>query len=117
MEQVMSETRTESRAAAVVGPSAGAGPQGQPARESRFAGRRVHFIGIGGSGMNGLARMLLDSGAAVSGSDPNPNAQTLELTRRGAKVSRDQLGELLSADVDLVVRTAAIKDTNAEYQV
>ena len=43
---------------------------------SRFAGKRVHFIGIGGSGMNGLARILLDCGAVVTGSDPNPNAQT-----------------------------------------
>src|ERR1700760_1669187 len=75
-----------------------------PAR-SRFRGRRVHFIGIGGSGMNGLARMLIDCGAVVSGSDPNPNAQTLDLARRGAKLSRSQLGELLSRETDLVVRT------------
>ena len=83
---------------------------------SRFAGKRVHFIGIGGSGMSGLARMLLDSGAIVTGSEPKPNAQTLELVKRGAKISRDQLGELLSRDVDLVVRTAAVKDTNVEFQ-
>ena len=84
--------------------------------ESRFAGRRVHFIGIGGSGMSGLARMLLDSGAIVSGSEPNPNAQTLELSKRGANISRDQIGQLLGRDVDLVVRTAAVKDNNAEFQ-
>src|SRR4051812_12968941 len=95
MEQVMSETRTESRSAAVE-PHPGPAPHAPPPRESRFAGRRVHFIGIGGSGMNGLARMLLDSGAAVSGSDPNPNAQTLELAGRGARVSRSQMGELLA---------------------
>ena len=76
----------------------------------------MHFIGIGGSGMSGLARMLLDSGATVSGSEPRPNAQTVELSRRGAKVSREQIGELLTPDVDLVVRTAAIPDTNREYQ-
>jgi UDP-N-acetylmuramate--alanine ligase len=83
---------------------------------SRFAGRRVHFIGIGGSGMSGLARMLLDCGAVVSGSDPNPNNQTFELVRRGATVSRGQIGELLNAQTDLVVRTAAVKDTNPEFQ-
>ena len=83
---------------------------------SRFAGRRIHFIGVGGCGMSGLARMLLDSGAIVSGSEPKPNAQTLELARRGVKISRDQLGELLSRDVDLVVRSAAVKDGNAEFQ-
>jgi len=84
---------------------------------SRFAGRRVHFIGIGGCGMNGLARMLLDSGAVVSGSEPKPNQQTMELARRGAKISRDQIGELLGRDIDLVVRSAAVKDNNPEFQV
>ncbi|HLL90258.1 MAG TPA: Mur ligase domain-containing protein, partial [Tepidisphaeraceae bacterium] len=84
-------------------------------RDSKFAGKRVHFIGIGGSGMSGLARMLLDNGAIVSGSEPKPSAVTFDLAKRGAKVSRDQLGELLSKDVDLVVRTAAVKDDNAEF--
>ena len=87
-----------------------------PGGHSRFAGRRVHFIGIGGCGMSGLARMLLDNGAIVSGSEPKPNEQTLELAKRGAKISRDQMGELLGRDVDLVVRTAAVKDNNPEYQ-
>jgi UDP-N-acetylmuramate--alanine ligase len=91
-----SETRMESRPA------------------SRFTGKRVHFIGIGGCGMSGLARMLLDAGAIVSGSEPNPNAQVLDLIKRGAHVSRDQLGELLTREVDLVVRTAAVPATNAE---
>lgn len=81
---------------------------------SRFTGKRVHFIGIGGCGMSGLARMLLDRGATVSGSDPKPNAQTFELTHRGAKISRDQFGQLLDRSVDLVVRTAAVPDGNAE---
>ena len=53
------------------------------ARASHFAGKRVHFIGIGGCGMSGLARMLLDNGAIVTGSEPNPNEQTFELIERG----------------------------------
>src|SRR5262245_59755131 len=85
------------------------------ARPSRFAGRRVHFIGIGGSGMSGLARMLLDAGAIVTGSDPNPGPPTFELTKRGAKVSRNQVGEFLDGKVDLVVRTAAIPESNTEF--
>src|SRR5687767_7550885 len=95
-----SESRTESHS----GPAA-----------SRFAGRRVHFIGIGGCGMSGVARILLDAGAIVTGSDPNFNEQTCDLARRGAKITRTQLGELLSPEVDLVVRTAAVPDTNAEF--
>src|SRR5205814_5322894 len=101
------ELRTESRSASVSGSPA--------AVPSRFAGKRVHFIGIGGSGMSGLARMLLDGGAIVSGSEPKPNSQTFELTKRGVKISRTQMGEFLSRDVELVVRTAAIPETNAEF--
>ena len=84
-------------------------------RTSRFAGKRVHFIGIGGCGMSGLARMLLDGGAIVTGSEPKPNPQTFNLTAGGAKISRDQMGELLSRETDLVVRTAAVPDSNREY--
>lgn len=83
---------------------------------SRFTGKRVHFIGIGGSGMSGLARMLLDDGAIVSGSEPKPNTTTFELGKRGVKVSREQAGQLLTRDIDLVVRTAAVTDANLEYQ-
>ncbi len=96
-------------------------PQGKEAVDadrltSRFAGMRVHFIGIGGCGMSGLARVLLDAGAIITGSEPKPNPQTFELIQRGATISRDQLGELLSMQTELVVRTAAVPDWNAEYK-
>lgn len=81
---------------------------------SRFSGRRVHFIGIGGVGMSGLAHMLLDAGAFVSGSDPTPSDTTRRLESRGAEVSDEQDGALLSADVDLVIRTAAVPTDNEE---
>src|SRR5438552_12109030 len=108
MSSVVRELRKESRS----------GPQQQVAGTpaSRFTGRRVHFIGIGGCGMSGLARMLIDNGAIVSGSEPNLNPQTFELTARGATITRDQLGELLSRQTDLVVRTAAVSDSNLEYK-
>jgi UDP-N-acetylmuramate--alanine ligase len=96
MEPVLQEQRTESRGV------------------SRFAGKRVHFIGIGGCGMSGLAKMLVDGGALVTGSEPKPNPQTFELSKIGAKISRDQLGELLTTQTDLVVRTAAVPDSNRE---
>jgi UDP-N-acetylmuramate--alanine ligase len=127
MDRTFTQTRTDARAAAspavAVTPAPAPAPANEPAgataaasTRSRFAGRRVHFIGIGGSGMSGLARMLVDAGAIVSGSEPNPNAQTFELAKRGATISRGQIGELLDANVDLVVRTAAIGDANIEYQ-
>lgn len=82
---------------------------------SRFFGKRVHFIGIGGCGMSGLARILVDAGAIVTGSEPKPNGTTFDLIKHGVKVSRDQLGEMLDSKVDLVVRTAAVKDDNREF--
>ena len=82
---------------------------------SKFAGLRVHFVGIGGSGMNGLARMLIDCGAKITGSDATPNAQTLALAKeREIRISREQLGELLDAGVNLVVHTAAVKADHPE---
>lgn len=84
--------------------------------KSQFAGRRVHFIGIGGSGMAGLAGMLLDVGAQISGSDLQLSPQLADLERRGARVSTSQRGDLLTRAIDLVVRTAAVADDNAEFQ-
>src|SRR5262245_16480451 len=98
VESAVSELRTESRSSA-----------------SKFAGKRVHFIGIGGCGMSGLARMLLDAGALVTGSELQSNSQTFELAKRGVEISRNQKGELLSHQIDLVVRTAAVVDSNQEY--
>ena len=86
----------------------------RPISRSRFAGRRVHFVGIGGVGMSGLAHILLDAGAEVSGSDPCPSDITQRLEDRGALVSDEQDGALLTADVDLVVRTAAVREDNEE---
>lgn len=88
-------------------------PEGA-APPSRFAGQRVHFVGIGGAGMSGLANILLDAGAQVSGSDPFPSEVTQKLEKRGALISEEQDGELLTADVDLVVLTAAVKPENEE---
>src|SRR5690606_4222815 len=57
----------------------------------------------------------MDCGAVVSGSEPHPTRQTFDLIKRGAKISRTQGGELLSRDIDLIVRTAAIPDDNLEF--
>ncbi len=84
-------------------------------RSSKFAGQRVHFTGIGGCGMSGLASILLDCGAIVTGSEAKPNAQSFALAKRGVQISRDQIGELLNKEIDLVVRTAAVADNNREF--
>lgn len=122
-----SEMRMESRPAGVIHGrgihplerSIGAGKDacGSPSSKnsSRFAGKRIHFIGIGGCGMSGLAQVLLDAGAIVSGSDANCGPVTDALRRAGAVISNRQDGSLIHRDLDLVVRTAAIPENNAEY--
>ena len=87
----------------------------RPAFDPR--GRRVHFIGIGGAGMSGLARVLIDAGAIVTGSDKTPSEQTDDLIARGAQLSFQQRGELIAADTVLVVRTAAVRDDNPEFEL
>lgn len=85
-----------------------------PGGKSRFAGQKIHFVGIGGCGMAGLAKVLLDAGAIISGSDPAQTPRTLELAKSGATVSARQDGNLLDEKVDLVVRTAAVPSGNPE---
>lgn len=74
----------------------------------------VHFIGIGGISMSGLAEILLTEGFTVSGSDRAPSDLTRRLESKGARVFYGQCEENLSAKIDLVVYTAAIKNDNPE---
>ena len=52
----------------------------------KYKVKRVHFVGIGGSGMSGIAEVLVNLGFEVSGSDINDNAATRRLQGLGAKV-------------------------------
>ncbi|WES65655.1 UDP-N-acetylmuramate--L-alanine ligase [Microbacter sp. GSS18] len=77
--------------------------------------RAAHFIGIGGSGMSGLARMFLDRGIRVSGSDRADSAALRDLAARGATVSVGHDAANLPDDVDTVVHTGAIWPGNPEF--
>jgi len=79
-----------------------------------FAGRRIHLIGIGGSGMRALANMLLERQAIVSGSDIAAGGAIDRLRQRGADVRVGQCAENIPAQCDLVVRSAAIHQQNPE---
>jgi UDP-N-acetylmuramate--alanine ligase len=74
---------------------------------------RVHFIGIGGVGMAGLARVLLGRGATVSGSDAKASATTELLRALGATVRIGHDAAHLG-DADTVVVTTAARETNPE---
>ena len=75
----------------------------------------IHFIGIGGISMSGLAEILLEEGFSVSGSDAKVSPLTEHLSERGAVIYYGQKAENLKDDVDLVVYTSAIHPDNPEY--
>lgn len=75
----------------------------------------VHFIGIGGISMSGLAQVLLSKGFTVSGSDNLKSALTEELSKAGAEIYIGQRASNISETIDLVVYTAAIHEDNPEF--
>jgi len=76
-------------------------------------GKRVHFIGIGGAGMSGLARIALSHGISVSGSDAKDSSVVNALSALGATVSTSHLAENVDGS-DLVVYSNAIPESNSE---
>jgi UDP-N-acetylmuramate--alanine ligase len=76
----------------------------------------VHFIGIGGISMSGLAEILLEENFTISGSDMKASAMTDKLISLGANVMIGQQASNITDDIDLVVYTAAIHPDNPEFQ-
>ena len=74
---------------------------------------RVHFIGIGGVGMSGIAEVMITLGYQVSGSDQHDSATTRRLVQMGAKVHRGH-GAANIDNADVVVISSAIKADNVE---
>ena len=77
--------------------------------------RSIHFIGIGGAGMCGIAEVLLNQGYRVTGSDLNASANTSRLESRGARI---HIGHEAAnvAGADVVVTSSAIEDGNEELE-
>lgn len=80
-----------------------------------LAGRRMHFVGIGGCGMSGLARICRANDAMVTGSDHQPSPVTDALIDQGIAVTLQQTADTLPRETDLVVISAAIKPDHPEY--
>ena len=77
----------------------------------------VHFIGIAGAGMSGLAEVLLERGTKVSGSDLAESDKTKELRKLGAKIFIGHNAKNIPEETELVVYTSAIKShKNAEFE-
>jgi UDP-N-acetylmuramate--alanine ligase len=73
----------------------------------------VHFVGIGGAGMSGIARIMLSRGGTVSGSDSAPSGLLDELAAAGARVAVGHAADNLGA-ADTVVVSTAIRPDNPE---
>lgn len=76
--------------------------------------RHVHFVGIGGAGMSGIAEVLLTLDYAVSGSDLKASEATKRLARLGARIAVGHKASNVPEDTDVVVVSNAVPDTNPE---
>ena len=75
--------------------------------------RRIHFVGIGGIGMSGIAEVLHNLGYLVSGSDSRESETTRRLASLGVRVVIGHQAENLG-EADVVVRSSAVGQENAE---
>ena len=75
--------------------------------------KNIHFVGIGGSGMSGIAEVLLNLGYTISGSDLGSNAATQRLAALGAKVTQGHAAQNVEG-VDAIVTSTAVKPDNPE---
>lgn len=75
--------------------------------------KNIHFVGIGGSGMSGIAEVLLNLGYTVSGSDLGSNTATQRLAELGAKVTLGHTADNVQG-ADAVVTSTAVKGDNPE---
>ena len=77
--------------------------------------QRVHFVGIGGAGMSGIAEVLVNQGFAVSGSDLIESGTTRHLRRLGATIYQGHAAEHIK-DADVLVVSTAVAASNPEVQ-
>ena len=77
--------------------------------------QRIHFVGIGGIGMSGIAEILLTMGYPVSGSDLRRSAATERLLGMGARVFEGHAAAHIAA-ADVVVTTSAVGESNPEVR-
>jgi len=75
--------------------------------------KKIHFVGIGGIGMSGIAELLQNQGFEISGSDMNLTEITKHLQAKGAIISEGHNANLIK-DADVVVKSSAVKNDNPE---
>ena len=103
-----------SSSAETAAPSAWADALADPAVPLDLTGKRLHFVGIGGCGMSGLARMAAKRGACCTGSDLGMSKTVGQLRAAGIPVSLEQDGSAVPPELDLLVISAAIREHHPE---
>lgn len=88
---------------------------GRPAPNLMHRVRRIHFVGIGGAGMSGIAEVLINLGFEVSGSDLHESETVARLRERGAQVQIGHRAENQNGS-DVVVVSGAVPEHNPEIQ-
>lgn len=78
--------------------------------------KRIHFIGIGGKGLNGIAKICIKKGCTVTGSDINENEETRSISALGGKVYKGHSRENIHLGTDLVVRSSIMADDCPEIE-
>ena len=78
--------------------------------------RSIHFVGVGGVGMSGIAEVLLDSGFDVTGSDLRQNEYTRRLAEKGATIHVGHDADQVR-DADVVVFSSAVPASNPELSI
>ena len=75
----------------------------------------IHFVGIGGIGMSGLAQIMSNMGFKIQGSDQNKNKNTISCSKKGIKIFTGHLsGNIKKATI--IVKSSAIKKNNIELK-
>ena len=76
----------------------------------------IHFVGIGGISMSGLAKLAINQGCKVSGSDLTINHEIDLLQDLGVDITIPHSTDCITQEIDLIVYTAAIPDNNVELE-
>ncbi|MEE9199857.1 MAG: UDP-N-acetylmuramate--L-alanine ligase [Candidatus Brocadiales bacterium] len=82
-----------------------------------LTGRKVYLVGIGGTGMSALAKVLVEGGCSVYGSDLQLSPAIFSLERMGASITLKQDGSWITPDTALVISTSAVDSDNTEITV
>jgi UDP-N-acetylmuramate--alanine ligase len=78
--------------------------------------KKIHLIGIGGTGVSGLAKLLLDNGKVISGSDNNPSSVLRELQNKKVKIFTSQKESNIDKNIQLIIYSQAILPDNPEFK-